>query len=562
MKTNKKAIGCFLAVFMLLAVSLASASAYTVRLSENKDIINPEYQLSSTQGDKIQKMEIIDWFDSPGDNPYGLAWDGNYLWHADSTYSGKIYKIDPSDGSVVYSFGSPAYCPAGLTWDGNYLWMSVTCNLRKIYKIDPSDGSVVYSFNSPGDAPFGLTWDGNYLWVSHACNDPCEDKIYKIDPSDGSVVYSFNSPGSLPTGLAWDGTYLWNADWCQKKIYKIDPSDGSVVDSIDSPEYCSAGLTWDGNYLWNANYCQKKIYKLSVNGGAGNDDPPTAWYDWEDADGDGTGTVINFDASDSTDDKGIVSYEWDWTSNGTYDETGKTISHDYGDDNYYDCTLRVTDTIGQTDTDTKKVHAGTEEILLTEGFEDGVMPPPGGWTVDNENMDRPWSIAELEQDPEFVHSGNYGACIGWEEDNPSDNWLVSPNLDLSGYPGVTLTFWANSSTKYPGATMELHIMGNGFDDVIWDMIEDENWPNWEYRKMTFDLGSYIGKTIKMAWRYVGIDGDGFALDDIIVTDPEDDGVNQQQQNLQGFQRSTLASLFQQSMQSIGNFICYGLHNNI
>ncbi len=92
-----------------------------------------------------------------------------------------------------------------------------------------------------------------------------------------------------------------------------------------------------------------------------DDNQPTACYTWYDADGVGTGTTINFDATCSSDDYGIVQYDWDWTYDGTYDYTGgPTANHDYGDTNTYICALRVTDTIGQTHTYTMTVHASVE----------------------------------------------------------------------------------------------------------------------------------------------------------------------------------------------------------
>jgi len=91
-----------------------------------------------------------------------------------------------------------------------------------------------------------------------------------------------------------------------------------------------------------------------------SDNPPDAQFTWWDADGDGFGTTINFDASGSTDDHGIVSYEWDWTNDGIYEYTNNVdayCSYDYGDTNIHDCNLRVTDTIGQTATVVHEVQA-------------------------------------------------------------------------------------------------------------------------------------------------------------------------------------------------------------
>jgi len=157
------------------------------------------------------------------------------------------------------------------------------------------------------------------------------------------------------------------------------------------------------------------------------------------------------------------------------------------------------------------------DTLLSEGFEDGVMPPPGGWSTIDTSSTRNWGIVDAVTYPDFVHSGDYAAWVNYDSTVASDEWLISPDIDLIGYSSVTLTFWAESDTLYPGATMELHIRGAGFDDTIWDMIQDETWDTFEYREMTFDLSNYIGDTINISWRYVGLDGESFGLDDILVT---------------------------------------------
>jgi hypothetical protein len=142
-----------------------------------------------------------------------------------------------------------------------------------IYKLDPSDGSVISSFNSPGNFPGGLAWDGYYLWNADWISDMEKGIIYKLDSSDGSVISSFNSPisGNVPTGLTWDGTYLWSVESFFEQeergiIYKLDPSDGSVITSFNSPGILPVGLAWDGYCLWNADRIEDKIYKIEING--------------------------------------------------------------------------------------------------------------------------------------------------------------------------------------------------------------------------------------------------------------------------------------------------------
>jgi hypothetical protein len=233
--------------------------------------------------DTMYYWKIRAW-DDRGHQTTGPIWhfttyNGPYLWNAD--WDGKIYKLNPAEGSVISWFYSPGDYPMGLTWDGTYLW-NTDEDTDKIYKINPSTGSVVSSFDTPGDYPTGLTWDGTYLW--HA--DRYLNKIYKINPNTGSVVSSFTSPGDGPTGLAWDGTYLWNADRYSDTIYKLNPADGSVVDWFYSPGAWPTGLAWDGVYLWNADRDSDKIYKLNASDGAvvGSFDPPgpcTNGLEWQ-----------------------------------------------------------------------------------------------------------------------------------------------------------------------------------------------------------------------------------------------------------------------------------------
>jgi len=80
------------------------------------------------------------------------------------------------------------------------------------------------------------------------------------------------------------------------------------------------------------------------------------------------GSVVSFDASASTDDKGIASYSWDFdASNGiTSEATGKTATKTYTTAGTYTVTLAVTDTSGQESTDTLNVVVSTTPVTNTE----------------------------------------------------------------------------------------------------------------------------------------------------------------------------------------------------
>jgi PKD repeat protein len=61
------------------------------------------------------------------------------------------------------------------------------------------------------------------------------------------------------------------------------------------------------------------------------------------------GTPVTFDASGSTDNVGIVSYEWDFGDGTT--ESGMTLTHTYSEPGSYMVTLTVKDAAGNSDSD-------------------------------------------------------------------------------------------------------------------------------------------------------------------------------------------------------------------
>jgi subtilisin family serine protease len=163
-------------------------------------------------------------------------------------------------------------------------------------------------------------------------------------------------------------------------------------------------------------------------------------------------------------------------------------------------------------------------ILLEEGFEDGVMPPPGGWSTIDTHPTRNWTIVDVVTYPDFVHSGNYAAWVNYDTPTASDEWLLTPVIDLTSVPDASLDFWAYSDTNWcpnggAGANMLLHVTDPAGAPIatVWDMCNDESWPTSAYRLVTVGLAAYQGQQVKLAWQYVGIDGQSFGLDDISLT---------------------------------------------
>jgi len=168
----------------------------------------------------------------------------------------------------------------------------------------------------------------------------------------------------------------------------------------------------------------------------------------------------------------------------------------------------------------RESEAITEETLLSEGFEGGVMPPAGGWeTIHNGDTTREWTLVDAVTYPDFVYEGNYAAWVNYDIYAESDEWLLSPVLDVSEKMDLTLTFWAYSDVNWPTATMNVWVtdeVGTPLTvEPLWDMVRDETWSTSQYRQVSVDLSDFDEYgNIRVAWQYVGIDGQSFGLDAI------------------------------------------------
>jgi PKD repeat protein len=87
------------------------------------------------------------------------------------------------------------------------------------------------------------------------------------------------------------------------------------------------------------------------------------------------GDLVTFDASGSTDNGTIVSYEWDFNYDGStfnVDATGITATHTYSTTGAYTVGLRVTDDGGLTDETTQQVTVGTVATYTVGGTVSGL----------------------------------------------------------------------------------------------------------------------------------------------------------------------------------------------
>ena len=122
---------------------------------------------------------IISQFELPAHYMSGIAYDeGNFWVAAYYNPDGYIYKVD-NEGNILQEFPAPDNQPWDLCLENENLWMADYWG-NSLYKIDPSDGSLLESHSSEGSDPAGIVFDGTYLWY---CDNGAGgvDYLYKVD---------------------------------------------------------------------------------------------------------------------------------------------------------------------------------------------------------------------------------------------------------------------------------------------------------------------------------------------------------------------------------------------
>lgn len=117
----------------------------------------------------------------------GLGYDGSHLLvtvYYPNTVN-NVYFLDPVTGQVVDTVPSPGTQPQGVTFDGQYIWVVMDDNdgdPERVWKIDPLTGDTLMSFPVPTTSPRGLAWGGNCLWLIARNSGGAGCAVFQIDP--------------------------------------------------------------------------------------------------------------------------------------------------------------------------------------------------------------------------------------------------------------------------------------------------------------------------------------------------------------------------------------------
>jgi subtilisin family serine protease len=209
-------------------------------LSSSNEIL----ELNPATGSVIKRIPTPE---SVSGGPDGLAYDGQYLYYTNSFGSQKMYRIDPSDGTVVKTISiSEITSMDGLGHSGRYLYV-LAYSSGLIYEVDFDAGTVNRTINPGVSISGGLSFGGSRgtIFVSNFSSG-----IFEVDIDKGKVVNQFVPTGTIyGLGYSNENGLLFAQNVSTGKIEAYNPDTGSVVFSYTATNSAAlasdeAGASW------------------------------------------------------------------------------------------------------------------------------------------------------------------------------------------------------------------------------------------------------------------------------------------------------------------------------
>jgi PKD repeat protein len=230
---------------------------------------------------------------------------------------------------------------------------------------------------------------------------------------------------------------------------------------------------------------------------AGNS-PPNASFTFSPSNP-AAGEQVTFDATATTDDGSISGYQWDWTNDGTADDTGRQARHSYSSGGTYDAELTVTDDDGATDTTTRTVTVQTTNLSAVEGnpqkafddangngrLDDGETTYGKGQIADfddeNVNLVIPSSVGEISRNQIEIEAASINSEVGLVANNGDVQVETSGDVRLRGRTRAqngNVQLSGNridaSGTSVTSSTGNVEITARGAFDASDGRLESQN----------------------------------------------------------------------------------------
>jgi len=164
--------------------------------------------------------------------------DDGAVYFGDYLESDKWYRLDDSDGSVVWdSFDSRGWTKSVQT-DDEFVYFAVERD-EQVAAVDKETGETEWSFTDmTDDVDTDLLLDGGVLYFADD-----DGFAWALDASDGTEIWSTqlaDTPTSDSNVFIKDGVLLMSTN---EVFYEIEPSDGTILNETPYPSNTSTTFT-------------------------------------------------------------------------------------------------------------------------------------------------------------------------------------------------------------------------------------------------------------------------------------------------------------------------------
>lgn len=180
----------------------------------------------------------------------------------------------------------------------------------------------------------------------------------------------------------------------------------------------------------------------------------------------------------------IIDWSWDFDGDGVEDSDLSNPSFIYEEDGVYDVSLTIEDEFATIETmlKTSYILIGTANIpvvILAESFE---QTP--NWIIYNAASTNNWTRTNVVSNssyPSSVPDGEwYMYMNNYQSNEPGDDWLISPQIDLTNFSDVLLSFstWTKFTESIPGLQVVASVdyAGSGDPDLANWIVLPANLP--------------------------------------------------------------------------------------
>ena len=146
--------------------------------------------------------------------------DQGGIWVA-STFTYEIIRYDRETGKETAAFPTPPYDrsggPHGMEFRDGALWYNVPVT-GKIFRVDPSNGEVTHAIPGHGNRLHGMAWEGDALW----CVDTNKRVVFKLQPETGEILDAIGVSQPEPHGMTRWQDQFWFCDATTREVFVLD----------------------------------------------------------------------------------------------------------------------------------------------------------------------------------------------------------------------------------------------------------------------------------------------------------------------------------------------------